>query len=175
MPGGCGRSVAEAGHFDAAGRARMVDVGQKPVTERVAVARGRIALGGEAYSRVAAGTAAKGDVLGVARLAGIMAAKRTSETIPLCHPVPLAAVEVRFRLQQPDVWAEAEVRCADRTGVEMEALCAVSAALLTVYDMVKAYGRGHTVGDIRLLSKSGGRSGEYRGEGADTWPQAEIR
>jgi len=153
----------------------MVDVGSKPETERVAAARGAISLSPEALARVAAGTAAKGDVLGVARIAGIMAAKRTSELIPLCHPVPLTSVEVRFRLEEPRVEVEAVVRCTGQTGVEMEALCAVSAALLTVYDMTKAYGRGHEISAVRLVAKSGGRSGDFRREGEEPWPEAETR
>lgn len=153
----------------------MVDVGGKPETERVALARGAIRLSAAALERVVRGTADKGDVLGVARVAGVMAAKRTAELIPLCHPLPLTAAEVRLRLLPDGVEAEAEVRCTGRTGVEMEALCAVSATLLTVYDMTKAYGRGHTLGDIRLVAKTGGRTGDYRREGEEAWPQGEGR
>ena len=164
--------MAEA-HFDAAGRARMVDVGGKDLTARTAVARGTVALGAEAFAAVAGGRAAKGDVLGLARVAGIQAAKRTPEWIPLCHVLPLDAVEVRFRLDpaRREVGVEAEARCPGRTGVEMEALTAVAAACLTVYDMTKAYGRGHVLGDIRLVSKAGGRSGAWRREGEEPWEE----
>ena len=158
-------------HFDAAGRAVMVDVGAKPATERVAVARGAIRLSPEAFARVAEGTAEKGDVLGVARVAGIMAAKKTAEIVPLCHPVPLTSVEVRFHLSEPLVEVEATARCVASTGVEMEALTAVTASLLTVYDMTKAYGRAHVLTDVRLVSKTGGRSGEWRREGEAEWAQ----
>lgn len=164
-----------APHFDAHGRALMVDVGGKASTLRVAVARGALTLGPEAFAAVAAGTAGKGDVLGVARVAGILAAKATSTLIPLCHPVPLHSVEVRFRLEAPRLLAEATARCLGPTGVEMEALCAVSAALLTAYDMTKAYGRGHVLSEIALVSKSGGRSGTWVREGAAPWPEAETR
>lgn len=153
----------------------MVDVGAKPATARVAVARGAITLSPEAFARVAAGTASKGDVLGVARIAAIMAAKRTADIIPLCHPLPLTSVDVRFRLVEPDVEAEATARCVGPTGVEMEALHAVSAALLTVYDMTKAYGRGHAISSMRLVSKTGGRSGDWRQEGEQVWPAPEVR
>jgi cyclic pyranopterin phosphate synthase len=154
----------------------MVDVGGKPATERVAVARGRVRLSPEAYARVAAGTVGKGDVLGVARVAGILAAKRTAEIVPLCHPLPLTALEVRFRLTPPDaVEVEATARCTAATGVEMEALTAVAAACLTVYDMTKAYGRGHVISDVRLVAKSGGQGGDWRREGEEPWPEAEVR
>ena len=164
--------MAEA-HFDAAGRARMVDVGGKDVTARTAVARGTVALGAEAFAVVAAGRASKGDVLGLARVAGILAAKRTGEWIPLCHVLPLDAVAVRFRLDAAghEVGVEAEARCTGRTGVEMEALTAVAAACLTIYDMTKAYGRGHVLQDIRLVAKSGGRSGAWRRDGEAPWPE----
>lgn len=160
-------------HWDAAGRARMVDVGGKEATARRAVARGTVRLSAAAFAAVAGGGAAKGDVLGVARLAGILAAKRTAEWIPLCHPLPLDAVEVRFRLDPArcEVGVEAEARCTGRTGVEMEALTAVAAAGLTVYDMTKAYGRGHELGDIRLVAKEGGRSGPWRREGEEPWAE----
>ncbi len=162
-------------HFDAHGRALMVDVGHKASTERVAVARGAIHLSVEAFTRVAEGTAGKGDVLGVARVAGIMAAKRTPDLIPLCHPVPLTSVALRFRLLPPGTLeAEATTRCHAATGVEMEALTAVTAALLTVYDMTKAYGRGHMLSDVRLVAKSGGRSGDWRREGEPAWPEMET-
>ena len=163
-------------HFDAAGRARMVDVGGKPETARVAVARGAVVLSEEAFRRVAEGTAAKGDVLGVARIAGIQAAKRTAELIPLCHPLPLAAVEVRFRLRRPRVEVEAEVRVVARTGAEMEALTAVAAASLTIYDMCKAYGPGAVIESVRLVHKAGGAGGPWWREGEEPpWPTEEVR
>jgi cyclic pyranopterin phosphate synthase len=155
----------------------MVDVGSKPATARRAVARGAVRLSPAGFEAVAGGRAAKGDVLGVARVAAIMAAKRASDWIPLCHPLPLDSVEVRFRLDRPEarVDVEVEVRCTARTGAEMEALCAVSAACLTVYDMTKAYGRGHVLGDVRLVVKSGGQSGEWRRGGEEAWAPAEVR
>jgi cyclic pyranopterin phosphate synthase len=162
-------------HFDGAGRAVMVDVGSKGQSERSAVARGRVVLAEEAFAAVAAGSAHKGDVLGVARVAGIMAAKRTADLIPLCHPLPLTAVAVRFRLSPPWVEIEAEVRTVGRTGVEMEALTAVSGAALAVYDMCKAYGRGATITDIRLVRKQGGRSGLWTREGETPWRETEVR
>lgn len=159
-------------HFDAAGRARMVDVGDKPATRRVAVARGTVVLAPEAFSVVASGTAAKGDALGVARVAGIAAGKRTADLIPLCHALPLTSSQVRFRLEAPCVHVEAEVECTGPTGVEMEALTAVSVACLTLYDMAKAYGRGATLTDIRLVRKAGGRSGTWEREGEAAWDLA---
>ena len=151
-------------HFDAAGQARMVDVGAKEETHRVAVAVGRIRMKPATFEMVIAGTAKKGDVLGVARIAAIQAAKRTSELIPLCHPVPLTSVSIKFT---PDARAaaiecRATVECNARTGVEMEALTAVNVALLTIYDMAKSVDRGMTMGDIRLLEKRGGKSGVYK-------------
>lgn len=142
----------------------MVDVGLKPETARSATAAGSLVLSREAFAALAAGTSKKGDVLAVARVAGIQAGKRTSEWIPLCHPVPLTSLDVDFVLDEKasrvDVTATA--RCIARTGVEMEALTAVSAAALTVYDMLKAVDRGIRIEGIRLLHKSGGKSGEYR-------------
>jgi len=154
---------AELTHFDAAGQARMVDVGGKAETERVAVAEGRISLSPEAYAMVKAGTAKKGDVLGVARLAAIMAAKQTSALIPLCHPLSLSAAEVNFSFDDGErsILIEAAVRITGRTGVEMEALTAVSVAALTIYDMCKAVDKGMEISQIRLMKKSGGRSGEF--------------
>jgi cyclic pyranopterin monophosphate synthase len=148
-------------HLDAAGAARMVDVGDKPATARVATATGRIAMSPNALAAVREGSAKKGDVLAVARVAGIMAAKRTSDLIPLCHPIPIAKVTLDLRLDEAGVVATATVATTGRTGVEMEALTAVSVALLTVYDMVKAVDRGMAIGDVRLLAKSGGRSGDW--------------
>jgi len=150
-------------HFDAAGRAAMVDVADKPVTDRVATARARIVMLPETLAMVAEGRAGKGDVLGVARLAGIMAAKRTAELIPLCHPLPLAAVSVDLVVDAPGnaVEIEATVRTNGRTGVEMEALTAASVAALTVYDMCKAVDRGMRIEALRVVHKAGGKSGEF--------------
>ncbi len=156
--------MSELTHFNEHGDARMVDVGAKGETERVAVAAGAIHMGAATLERIRGGGHAKGDVLAVARLAGIMGAKRTAELVPLCHPLPLTAVEVELA---PDVAASA-VNCTaraetrGRTGVEMEALTAVQVALLTVYDMCKAVDRGMTIDNVRLLEKSGGRSGHWR-------------
>lgn len=151
-------------HFDAGGSARMVDVGAKPETRRVAVATGSIRMKPETFALIATGGAGKGDVLGVARIAAIQAAKRTSDLVPLCHPVPLTAVTVDFTADEPGsrIECRATVECTARTGVEMEALTAVQVGLLTIYDMVKAVDRGMTMGDIRLLEKQGGKSGHYR-------------
>ena len=140
----------------------MVDVGAKPVTARRAVARGTVSMSAPALRRLKGGSLPKGDAFAAARLAGIMAAKRTSELIPLCHPLALDAAELRLRAERGRVAVEAEVRTTARTGVEMEALAAVSAACLTVYDMVKSEDRGMVIGPIYLAEKSGGRSGRYR-------------
>jgi len=150
-------------HFDERGAARMVDVGAKEETHRVAVAGGEIRMKPATLAAVLAGTAKKGDVLGVARIAAIQAAKRTSELIPLCHPVPLTAVNVDFETDQEAsrILVRAQVECTARTGVEMEALTAVQVALLTIYDMCKAVDRGMAMGDIRLLEKRGGKSGDF--------------
>ena len=150
-------------HFDSAGQATMVDVGAKDETHRVARARGRISMLAETLDLVTAGTAKKGDVLGVARVAAIQAAKRTSELIPLCHPIALTKITVEFRIDEPDSTIEcsASVETHGRTGVEMEALTAVTVALLTIYDMCKAVDRGMQLGDITLFEKSGGRSGDW--------------
>ena len=150
-------------HLDAQGAARMVDVGGKEITKRRAVARGSVRMAAATLAKIEASTIAKGDVLATARLAGIMAAKRTSELIPLCHPLPVTSVSVDLA---PDREAStldiaATVSCTGRTGVEMEALTAVSVAALTVYDMCKAIDRGMAIGDIRLEEKSGGRSGDW--------------
>ena len=151
-------------HLDAAGRPRMVDVGQKSVTERTAVAEGAIRMAREALAEVERNAGPKGDVLTTAELAGVMAAKRTAELIPLCHPLPLdhVAVDVSLDPTLPGVRVRATVRATARTGVEMEALTAVAVALLTVYDMVKAADRGMEIGEIRLLEKAGGKSGDWR-------------
>jgi cyclic pyranopterin phosphate synthase len=150
-------------HFDERGAARMVDVGDKAETHRVAVAGGSIRMKGETFELVRSGTAKKGDVLGVARVAAIQAAKRTSELVPLCHPVPLTSVSVEFTLDEAAsrVDCRATVECTARTGVEMEALTAVQVALLTIYDMCKAVDRGMVMEGIRLLEKRGGKSGDY--------------
>jgi cyclic pyranopterin phosphate synthase len=150
-------------HFDERGAARMVDVASKPETHRVAVAAGSIRMRPETLAIVRSGTAKKGDVLGVARIAAIQAAKRTSELIPLCHPVPLTSVAVDFAIDDAGsrVECRATVECTARTGVEMEALTAVQVALLTIYDMCKAVDRGMVLESSRLLEKRGGKSGDY--------------
>jgi|SRR5687768_1844100 len=150
-------------HFDERGAARMVDVGAKAQTHRVAVAGGSIRMLPATFELVRSGEAKKGDVLGVARIAAIQAAKRTSELIPLCHPVPLTSIVVEFVLDEAEarVDCRATVECTARTGVEMEALTAVQVALLTIYDMCKAVDRGMTMEGIRLLEKRGGKSGDY--------------
>lgn len=148
-------------HFDAQGQAHMVDVGAKPATHRVAVAGGRIEMQPETLALIATGTAKKGDVLGVARLAGIMAAKKTSDLIPLCHPLSLTRVAVDFELlpERNSVHCISTVETMGPTGVEMEALMAVQVALLTIYDMCKAVDRGMTIHSVRVLEKRGGKSG----------------
>lgn len=153
-------------HFNPAGDARMVDVGDKAETRRVAVAEGRILMRPETLRLIVSGEHSKGDVLGVARVAGIMAAKRTSDLVPLCHPLMLSKVEVALDPRPADnaVSCRATVETVSRTGVEMEALTAVQVALLTVYDMCKAVDRGMTLTDIGLLEKSGGKSGTWRRE-----------
>lgn len=154
-------------HFDAQGQAHMVDVAAKPATHRVAVAQGRIDMQPETLALVQAGTAKKGDVLGVARLAGIMAAKKTSDLIPLCHPIALTRVAVEFAVHPAQAAAPACVVCTATaetvgpTGVEMEALTAVQVALLTIYDMCKAVDRGMVMGGVQLLEKHGGKSGSW--------------
>lgn len=157
-------STSPLTHFDAHGQAHMVDVGGKPATHRVAIARGRIDMQPQTLSLIESGTAKKGDVLGVARLAGIMAAKRTSELIPLCHPLALTRVAVDFELLPAEhaVQCTATVETVGPTGVEMEALTAVQVALLTVYDMCKAVDKGMEIGGVRVLEKHGGRSGSFR-------------
>ncbi|WP_194743386.1 cyclic pyranopterin monophosphate synthase MoaC [Thermaurantiacus tibetensis] len=148
-------------HLDARGAARMVDVGAKPETRRVAVAEGRIRMGDAARAAIAAGAVAKGDVLAVARIAGIMAAKKTAELVPLCHPLPLDSVSLDLALADDGVIARATVEVTGRTGVEMEALTAVSVALLAVYDMAKSLDRAMVIEGVRLLAKQGGRSGDW--------------
>ena len=152
-------------HFDAAGNAVMVDVGAKPVTERQATAKARVAMRPETLRMILAGEARKGDVFGVARIAGIMAAKRTSELIPLCHPLPVSSVAIDLSADGDDgVVIAATVKTTGQTGVEMEALTAASVAALTVYDMCKAVDRGMRIEALRLVHKSGGKSGEFRQE-----------
>ena len=150
-------------HFDAAGNAVMVDVSEKPVTAREATAHGIITMNAEAFAAVESGTVKKGDVLGVARVAGIMATKRTSELIPLCHPLPLTKVQIEFDLlpERRAVEARCTVKTSGVTGVEMEALTGVSTALLTIYDMCKAVDKGMELGEIHLVEKTGGKSGHY--------------
>ncbi len=158
--------MSELTHFDAAGRAHMVDVGAKPATHRVAVATGRIRMQPATLALVRDGAAAKGDVLGVARIAAIQGAKKTSELIPLCHPLAITRISVDFALDETAgaVDCTARVETLGPTGVEMEALTAVQVGLLTVYDMCKAVDRGMTIGGVRLLEKHGGRSGSYVAE-----------
>lgn len=159
--------MAEFTHFNAEGMAHMVDVGGKDVTAREAVAHAAVKMSAETFRRVTYHELAKGDVLGVAQVAGVMAAKRTSDLIPLCHSLPLTKVDLAFNPDEATstIHVEATVRTIARTGVEMEALTAVSVAALTVYDMCKAVEKGITVTDIYLLSKRGGKSGEYRRAG----------
>ncbi len=156
--------MGELTHFNGQGRARMVDVTGKAVTHRTAVAQGEIHMSEETLSRVRAGTIQKGDVLAVAQVAGIQAAKHTWELIPMCHPLPLTGIDIRFALLEGPCRVEitAQVTCAGVTCVEMEALTAVSAAALTIYDMCKAVQKDMRIEHIRLLSKSGGKSGDYR-------------
>ncbi len=148
-------------HFNEQGRARMVDVSEKAPTLRTAAAAGRVKMLPSTVEAIRTGGTPKGDVLAVAQVAGIMAAKRTWELIPMCHPLQLTGVDVRFELTEDTVEIRAEVRCKGETGVEMEALTAVSAAALTVYDMCKALQKDMEITDIRLLSKSGGKSGDF--------------
>lgn len=153
-------------HLDESGRARMVDVGQKPDTERLAIARGEIVMRTETLALIRAGALKKGDVLTVAQLAGVMAAKRTAELIPLCHPLPLTQIVVDLELDSdlPGVKIQSTVRTTGKTGVEMEALTAVSVAALTVYDMAKAAEKTMRIQNIRLVEKHGGQSGDVVNE-----------
>lgn len=150
-------------HFDADGQAHMVDVSDKPETARVATAEGHVRMSADTLSHVTAGTAKKGDVLGIARIAGIQGAKRTADLIPLCHPLPVTkvALELAADADLPGVRITAIVKTTGQTGVEMEALTAVSTAALTVYDMLKAAEKGMEIGGIRLVLKEGGKSGRY--------------
>ena len=153
-------------HFDDQGQAHMVDVSAKPVTARVAVARGQITMGADTLALITEGRAKKGDVLGIARLAGIMAAKKTADLIPLCHPLPITKVALDLTPDPslPGVVVEATVKTGGQTGVEMEALTAVSVALLTIYDMVKAVEKSMQINGIRLVLKDGGKSGRYEAQ-----------
>jgi cyclic pyranopterin phosphate synthase len=162
-PGNRKATASRLSHIDERGRARMVDVSAKPVTEREAVARGRIRMQPQTLRLIRSGKIAKGEVLAVARVAGIMGAKRTAELIPLCHPLAVEVATVDFALRGRDTLEiEARVKVSGKTGVEMEALTAVSVASLAVYDMCKAVDRGMVIGEIRLMEKRGGRSGEFR-------------
>ena len=158
------RRTKKLSHLSARGEARMVDVSAKAATERVAVAEGRVIMAPKTLALVRKGDAKKGDVLGTARIAGIQAAKRTHELIPLCHPLPIAQVEIELLADAdlPGIVVRARVKVAGKTGVEMEALTAVAVACLTIYDMVKAIERGMRIEGIRLVEKRGGRSGHYR-------------
>ncbi|MBX3593059.1 cyclic pyranopterin monophosphate synthase MoaC [Sphingomonas sp.] len=154
--------MSDLTHLDAAGAARMVDVGDKAETQRVATATGRIAMSRDAATAIRDGLVKKGDVLAVARVAGIMAAKRTSDLIPLCHPLALSKISLELTPDETGVTAIATIGLTGRTGVEMEALTAVSVALLTIYDMAKSIDRGMEIGAIRLTEKRGGKSGDWR-------------
>ena len=157
-------TASEFTHLDPLGRARMVDVTAKDATHRRAIARCKVFMEGETASRIASGAITKGDVLAVARVAGIQAAKQTSNLVPLCHPLLVGSVYVNFQIEEQHVEVEAQVDTVDRTGVEMEALTACSIAALTIYDMCKSIDRGMTIGDLALWEKTGGRSGTYRRE-----------
>lgn len=158
--------AADFTHFNEDGRARMVDVGSKSETERAAVAAGRVLVNEETFSLIECGGMKKGDVLGTAQIAGIMAAKKTSDIVPMCHPLMLTGIDIKFSLNREKLAVEirAEVRCKGVTGVEMEALTAVSAAALTVYDMCKAVQKDMVIDRICLLSKRGGKSGDIKQE-----------
>ena len=149
-------------HLDESGAARMVDVGGKPATARRAVASGRIAMSAEALAAIRAGDVPKGDVLGTARIAGIMAAKRTGDLIPLCHPLGLEAVDIDFTYEANAIRAIATASLTGKTGVEMEAMTATSIALLTIYDMAKAIDKGMVISEVRLIAKTGGKSGDWK-------------
>jgi cyclic pyranopterin phosphate synthase len=161
--------MSELTHFNASGEAHMVDVGEKEQTRRVAVAEGSIRMAPETAALIERGGHRKGDVLGVARIAGIMGAKRTAELVPLCHPIALTGIEIslRVRADKSEVYCRATVETRGRTGVEMEALCAVQVSLLTIYDMCKAVDRAMTIESVRLLEKTGGKSGPWS-RGADS-------
>ena len=154
----------ELTHINGQGRAKMVDVSDKPETFRTAVAEGMIRMSPATAERIRTGGIAKGDVLAVAQVAGIMAAKRTGDWIPMCHPIRLTGVDLSFTVEEAAVRIRAETRCKGETGVEMEALAAVSAAALTIYDMCKAIQKDMEIGDVHLCRKTGGRSGDYEKE-----------
>lgn len=154
-------------HIDSSGTARMVDVGPKAETQRVAVASGRITMSAEALEAIRAGNAPKGDVLGTARIAGIMAGKRTGDLIPMCHPLAIDAINVDFEFESGAVRATATAALTGKTGVEMEAITAVSIALVTIYDMAKALDKGMVIGSIQLVEKRGGKSGLWRAKDLD--------
>lgn len=151
-------------HIDAAGNARMVDVGAKPETARMAVASGRITMNAKALAAIREGNAPKGDVLGTARVAAVMAAKRTAELIPLCHTLPIDAVNVDFVFEMDGIRVTADARVHGKTGIEMEAITATSIALVTIYDMAKALDKRMVIGDIQLVEKVGGKSGHWKRE-----------
>jgi len=153
--------VPDLTHLDDKGAARMVDVSAKPDTQRQAVATGRITMSAEAAAAIRDGSVPKGDVLAAARIAGIMAAKRTGELIPLCHPLPITSATIDLAVEDAGVTATATIATIGKTGVEMEAMTAVSVALLTIYDMAKAIDKGMVIGEIRLRSKTGGKSGDW--------------
>ncbi len=158
-------------HFDTAGRARMVDVGKKEESERVATATGRVMMHPETLALIREGRMAKGDVLAVAQIAAVMGAKRTPDIIPMCHPLMLTRIDVNFEVRDDDIVIEATVATQGRTGVEMEALTAVATAALTIYDMVKAVDRGMLISDIQLERKEGGRSGLWMRESESDEPR----
>lgn len=148
-------------HFNEEGRAKMVNVLDKSITERTAIAEGEILLGKLIVEAIKAGGVKKGDVLSVAQVAGIMGGKKTSDIIPMCHPLFIGGIDIKFEVLEEKILIRAEVNCEGKTGVEMEAITAVSIAALTIYDMVKAMGKDMVIGNIRLIKKSGGKSGEY--------------
>ena len=158
------KTVKKLTHIDEKGRPKMVDVGSKPLTERMAVARGSVCMKKETFKLIKSGRVSKGDVLNVAKLAGIMAAKKTSEIIPLCHPLNITSVDIDFKLDEKKsrIDIESRVKITGQTGVEMEALTAVSAAALTIYDMCKAVDKGMVISDIMLMEKHGGKSGTFK-------------
>ena len=160
--------MSDLTHFDAEGQAHMVDVGGKASTHRVAVASGRIHMQAETLALITSGNHKKGDVLGIARIAGIMASKRTADLVPLCHPISLTRVAVEFSIDtsKATISCEATTECTGQTGVEIEALTSVQVALLTIYDMCKAVDRGMCMTDIRLLEKRGGKSGHFKADTA---------
>jgi cyclic pyranopterin phosphate synthase len=172
QPSSRSAAAAQLTHLDGRGRIRMVDVGEKPVTRREAIARGHVQMAPATLEAIVGGKLKKGEALAAARIAGIMAAKRTHEMIPLCHQIPLEVVEVEFRPNSATSTLEIQARAVTdaRTGVEMEAMVAVSAAALTIYDMAKAIDRAMEIGAIRLVTKRGGRSGDFSRPGEGEWP-----